>query len=77
MFYSFDWILIFGQYDSRGPAVPGLEPRVASERLQYFQNLFTDKSHKWNMYTVGEELFGLPRTEYPDLGANITLQQLC
>eukprot|EP00698_Gefionella_okellyi_P008566 TRINITY_DN2129_c0_g2_i1.p1 TRINITY_DN2129_c0_g2~~TRINITY_DN2129_c0_g2_i1.p1 ORF type:complete len:4490 (+),score=1324.74 TRINITY_DN2129_c0_g2_i1:457-13926(+) len=55
------------EYDSRGPSVPGLEPRVASERLQHFQNVFADKSHKWNVYTVGEELFGLPHTEYPEL----------
>jgi dynein heavy chain len=47
--------------------VPGIKPRVAAERLKVFQKQFEDMERKWIVYQSGEELFGLPVTEYPDL----------
>lgn len=46
---------------------PGLSPREASDRLFAFQNQFDILFRKYNAYTGGEELFGLPVTQYPEL----------
>lgn len=54
-------------YDERGPMVSGIEPREASDRLIIFQNQFDTLYRKFITYTGGEELFGLPVTEYPQL----------
>jgi len=37
------------------------------ERLQKFKRSYEDKQRRWNEYYAGEELFGLPRTDYPEL----------
>ena len=50
-----------------GPMVPGVAPREASDRLIIFQNRFDTLFRKFTTYTGGEELFGLPVTEYPEL----------
>ena len=55
------------EYSKKGPMVPGIKPRVAAERLKVFQKQFEDMERKWIVYQSGEELFGLPVTEYPDL----------
>ena len=55
------------QYDTRGPSRPGLAPRVASERLGQFRSEFEEKNRMYEAYAMGERLFGLPTTEYPDL----------
>lgn len=47
--------------------VPGVAPREASDRLVIFQNNFDILYKKYITYTGGEELFGLPVTEYPKL----------
>lgn len=47
--------------------VPGVAPREASDRLIIFQNRFDTLFRKYTTYTGGEELFGLPVTEYPEL----------
>ncbi|TKS87316.1 Dynein heavy chain 5, axonemal [Collichthys lucidus] len=57
----------YTEYDHRGPGVEGVAPAEASERLQSFQAEF---DHLWRRYTTcsgGEELFGLPVNEYPEL----------
>ncbi|KAL7373953.1 hypothetical protein ABVT39_018239 [Epinephelus coioides] len=54
-------------YNHRGPGTEGLAPAEASERLQSFQAEF---DQLWRTYTTcsgGEELFGLPVNEYPEL----------
>ncbi|CAC5424902.1 unnamed protein product [Mytilus coruscus] len=56
-----------GGYDTAGPMVPGVAPREASDRLVIFQNNFDILYKKYITYTGGEELFGLPVTEYPKL----------
>ncbi|GFR77163.1 dynein heavy chain 8, axonemal, partial [Elysia marginata] len=54
-------------YDSEGPMEPGIPPALANERLQNFQMHFDDLFHKHTVYSQGEELFGLPKTEEPEL----------
>ena len=46
---------------------PGLTPREASDRLQMFQNHFDALWRKHSSYTIGEDLFGLPHSEQPEL----------
>ncbi|KAL1130923.1 hypothetical protein AAG570_012164 [Ranatra chinensis] len=56
------------QYRTSGPMSPGLTPREASDRLLLFQNRFDGMWRKLQTYQNGEELFGLPLTDYPELG---------
>ncbi|KAF6202133.1 hypothetical protein GE061_004531 [Apolygus lucorum] len=56
------------QYRNCGPMSPGLSPREASDRLILFQNRFDGMWRKLQTYQSGEELFGLPTTESPELG---------
>ena len=51
-----------------GPMVQGIPPREASDRLNIYQARFDDLWRRFQIYTDGEELFGLPVTDYPDLG---------
>ena len=45
----------------------GIVPREASDRLSIFQTRFDDLFRKYTTYSGGEELFGLPVTEQPEL----------
>ncbi len=45
----------------------GIEPREASNRVAIYQTRFDELWRKYQIYTDGEELFGLPVTEYEDL----------
>ncbi|XP_024103279.2 dynein axonemal heavy chain 5 [Pongo abelii] len=54
-------------YDLNGPMASGLKPQEASDRLLMFQNQFDNIYRKYITYTGGEELFGLPATQYPQL----------
>lgn len=47
--------------------VQGIAPREASDRLQVYQAQFDELWAKFLTYSGGEQLFGLPVTEYPDL----------
>ncbi|CAM4590230.1 unnamed protein product [Lepidochelys kempii] len=57
----------YADYDKNGPMAVGLEPQEASDRLIMFQNRFDSLYRKYMTYTGGEELFGLPVTQYPQL----------
>ncbi|XP_062925653.1 dynein axonemal heavy chain 5 [Mobula hypostoma] len=57
----------YEDYEKEGPMVMGLAPQDASDRLIIFQNQFDNLFRKYITYTGGEELFGLPVTEYPQL----------
>ncbi|XP_016398775.1 dynein heavy chain 5, axonemal-like [Sinocyclocheilus rhinocerous] len=57
----------YADYDNSGPGVTGLAPREASDRLQVYQAKFDELWTKFVTFSSGEELFGLPVTEYPDL----------
>jgi len=50
-----------------GPVASGVTPRDASDRLVVFQSQFETLYRKYQTYSAGEELFGLPVTEYPQL----------
>ncbi|KAL5262750.1 hypothetical protein ACHWQZ_G008223 [Mnemiopsis leidyi] len=56
-----------GDYDGKGPMELGITPQEASERVSIFQVKFDDMWQKYETYSGGEELFGLPVTEYPEL----------
>eukprot|EP00960_Hanusia_phi_P069522 767109-Hanusia_phi.AAC.3 len=50
-----------------GPMVQGIPPMEAAERLNKYKRLFEERQRKWDSYCEGEELFGLPITQYPEL----------
>uniref|UniRef100_H2S7P3 Dynein axonemal heavy chain 5 n=1 Tax=Takifugu rubripes TaxID=31033 RepID=H2S7P3_TAKRU len=54
-------------YEKDGPMVLGIAPQDASDRLIMFQNRFDNLFRKYITYTGGEELFGIPVTQYPQL----------
>uniref|UniRef100_A0A673GVC6 Dynein heavy chain 5, axonemal-like n=1 Tax=Sinocyclocheilus rhinocerous TaxID=307959 RepID=A0A673GVC6_9TELE len=62
-----DCQLFYHDYDGDGPMVVGLAPQDASDRLIMFQNRFDNLFRKYITYTGGEELFGLPVTQHPQL----------
>ncbi|XP_076010940.1 dynein axonemal heavy chain 5 isoform X2 [Genypterus blacodes] len=57
----------YQDYEKDGPMVVGLAPQDASDRLSMFQNRFDNLFRKYITYTGGEELFGLPVTQHPQL----------
>ena len=54
-------------WDANGPAVPGLDPIEAVDRLKKFTQMFEVRARKWRNYCSGEELFGLSVTQYPEM----------
>eukprot|EP00667_Euglena_gracilis_P000005 EG_transcript_5 len=55
------------QFETHGPMVAGISPQEAMERLKKYQRLYDDKERKWDTYMAGEDLFGLPQNNYPEL----------
>ncbi|XP_039384951.1 dynein heavy chain 8, axonemal isoform X6 [Mauremys reevesii] len=51
-------------YETEGPMVPNTPPQEASNRLQIFQANFDELWRKFVTYSSGEQLFGLPVTDY-------------
>ena len=47
----------------------GIPPTVANKRLRDFQQQYTQIEEKWQACTNGEELFGLPITDYKELSS--------
>ncbi len=45
----------------------GITPREASNRVSIFQTQFDELWRKYQIYNDGEELFGLPVTDYTEL----------
>lgn len=54
-------------FDEKGPMVPGLSAREASDRVLLFQDRFDELWRKFEMYSSGEKLFGLEVNDYPIL----------
>ena len=54
-------------FESNGPMVAGITPMEATDRLKRFQLLQEQRERKFQAYSNGEQLFGLPATEYPEL----------
>ncbi|XP_069709589.1 dynein axonemal heavy chain 5 [Phaenicophaeus curvirostris] len=65
--FAEDCAQFYSDYDQKGPMVASLEPQEANDRLTIFQNRFDNLFRKYITYTAGEELFGLPVTQYPQL----------
>uniref|UniRef100_A0AAV2L334 AAA+ ATPase domain-containing protein n=1 Tax=Knipowitschia caucasica TaxID=637954 RepID=A0AAV2L334_KNICA len=59
--------MFYREYQERGPGVEGVSPIEASERLQIFQRNMEDLWSRFSSCSGGEELFGLPVTEYQEL----------
>ncbi|CAH8867793.1 unnamed protein product [Trichobilharzia szidati] len=57
-------LTFYDDYDKVGPMVRGIPPREASDRLIIFQNRFDNLYRNYVTYSAGEQLFGLPITEY-------------
>ncbi|CAJ1072667.1 dynein axonemal heavy chain 8-like isoform X3 [Xyrichtys novacula] len=53
-----------GHYESEGPMVEGIAPQEASHRLQVFKANFEELWKNFTLYKSGEQLLGLPVTEY-------------
>eukprot|EP01063_Lacrimia_lanifica_P013617 TRINITY_DN20252_c0_g1_i1.p1 TRINITY_DN20252_c0_g1~~TRINITY_DN20252_c0_g1_i1.p1 ORF type:complete len:4669 (+),score=1741.83 TRINITY_DN20252_c0_g1_i1:139-14145(+) len=54
-------------YDRNGPMTEHIEPRLAVERLKVFEKQFVECKRKLSEYAMGEQLFGLPITRYPEV----------
>ncbi|OEH76364.1 dynein gamma flagellar outer [Cyclospora cayetanensis] len=50
-----------------GPALPGIRPRDAVERVKRFKSEYDVRARKQEIYHAGEELFGFPHQTYPEL----------
>ena len=59
--------LVFPRYVQTGPAVQGIDPREAVNRLKKFKSEFDLLKRKHESYAAGEDLFALKKTEYPAL----------
>ncbi|KAJ8009361.1 hypothetical protein DPEC_G00088090 [Dallia pectoralis] len=62
-----DVVMFTDQYEREGPMVPGIAPKEASTRLWICQTRFDDLWRKFITYSSGEQLFGLPVTDYDPL----------
>ncbi|XP_054622281.1 dynein axonemal heavy chain 8-like [Dunckerocampus dactyliophorus] len=51
-------------YDMEGPMAEGIEPKEASRRLQNFQARFAELWRNFTIYNSGEQLLGLPVSNY-------------
>ena len=56
-------------YDKNGPMVNGIKPRDAVERLRRFKEEYSVRERNFEINYAGEELFGLPHQQYPELEA--------
>lgn len=54
-------------FDTHGPAIPGIAPREALNRLRMFSDEYSIRKRRYDSYNAGECLFGLPNKEYPEL----------
>uniref|UniRef100_A0A8B9I210 Dynein axonemal heavy chain 5 n=1 Tax=Anser brachyrhynchus TaxID=132585 RepID=A0A8B9I210_9AVES len=65
--FQIDTAEFYKDYDEKGPSAENVPPHEASDRLQIFQAKFDELWRKYISLSGGEELFGLPITEYPEL----------
>jgi dynein heavy chain len=54
-------------YVANGPMVRGIEPNIAMERLKKYKASYEIAERKFKLYSGGEDLFALRKTDYPDL----------
>ncbi|ETN06717.1 hypothetical protein PPTG_12758 [Phytophthora nicotianae INRA-310] len=65
--FQADVTVFRGDYEANGPMVSGLEPAEAVERLKRFKDLLGIRERKLEVFSAGEELFGMRPTEYPEI----------
>lgn len=65
--FKADVASFYEQYEEVGPKVKNIEPGDAIKRLKTFSSAYEERKRKWETYTMGEKLFGLPITEYQEL----------
>ncbi len=66
-FFKKDSAKFFNDYRTKGPMEAGIPPKEASDRLTIYQAKFDELWRKHETYSGGEELLGLPMTEYADI----------
>jgi len=54
-------------YDINGPMLTGIAPSEAITRLNKYKREYETLKRKYELYNGGEQLFGLPEQQYPDL----------
>jgi dynein heavy chain len=54
-------------FELHGPAIPGIAPREALNRLREFSDEYSIRKRRFDSYHSGENLFGLPNKDYPEL----------
>lgn len=54
-------------FELNGPAIPGIAPREALNRLREFSDEYSIRKRRFDSYNAGETLFGLPNKQYPEL----------
>ncbi|XP_056424627.1 dynein axonemal heavy chain 8 isoform X2 [Hyla sarda] len=59
-----DMVAFDNDYEKEGPLVPGITCKEASARLQIFQMRFDDLWRKYVTCSSGEQLFGLPVSDW-------------
>ncbi|XP_044147017.1 dynein axonemal heavy chain 8 [Bufo gargarizans] len=59
-----DMVAFDAEYEKEGPLVPGITSQEASARLQIFQIRFDELWRQCIAYSSGEQLFGLPVSDY-------------
>ncbi|CAF0729412.1 unnamed protein product, partial [Didymodactylos carnosus] len=55
------------EYEKGGPTISGITPRESSDRQILFQSRVENLYKRFETYHGGEELFGLPVADYPQL----------
>ncbi|KAG6959530.1 hypothetical protein JG687_00008746 [Phytophthora cactorum] len=65
--FQADVTVFRSDYEANGPMVSGLEPAEAVERLKRFKDLLGIRERKLEVFSAGEELFGMRPTEYPEI----------
>lgn len=62
-----DLVTYDDDFVKRGPMVPGIPAKEASDRVVMFESELQELSRRFDVYSSGEKLFGLPVNEYPVL----------
>lgn len=54
-------------FDENGPMIEGISAKEASDRAFLFHHKFEELWRRFEKYSTGEKIFGLPITDYPVL----------
>ena len=68
--FKVDVVAFRQDFVKNGPMVQGIPPMDAVDKLSRFKEELKIRERKLDLYCGGEELFALPKSEYPDLAKN-------